>query len=138
MRYDIYVQKGMTEDQTPLTSESPQTDVSVSPKKAIGLSIGINQIMANANTAAATIAQEMSSSGYERGALAIQNTQTVATMIATKIFLPKLSYINIISGAAGAVTGYRDRLRQNRNIDFQSRIKGPRIDRHQRGTSIYD
>lgn len=138
MRYDIYVQKGLTEDQTPLTSESPQTDVSVSPKKAIGLSFGVQQVTAAANTAATVWAQERTAAGNERQALAIQNAAFAATIAITKLVLPKLSVINVISGGAQLVVANRQRKIENKNIEFRTQVQGPRVSRHQRGMSIYD
>lgn len=137
-RYDIYVQKGLSEDQTPLTSESPREDIATTPRKAASLAFGMQQASAAASLATSAATQTMRMTGQERKAVSTQNIVTGALWTATKIVAPKFALIQGASALVETAIRHEDRRIDNQNREWKKDQMGTLLNHHARGSSIFD
>jgi len=129
MRQDIYMHKGVPDDSTPLSAESPTTaSSSESPSMTTGGKVALAYGALAARSATRTIMSEIRMSGNEQVANTVQTIAKGVTDIGLivgtggKVLIPMA-----ISGGLEAISSFTERTRNNNEREIENRLRGANI-----------
>ena len=125
MRTDIYMHKGIPDDQSPLSSESPQTNIAESQPMSLGGKVALGYGALAARQSFRMAVGQIKASGNENLAMAMQNTakaiMDIGLIVGTggKALIPMA-----ISGGIEALGNHLDRERRNQETEINNRLRG--------------